>query len=208
MSITLSSLGFFLTSAVNIIAFYSSTLFSRAGASVTKSLFFSWGFGLVNFAFAWPAVWTIDTFGRRALLLFTFPNMCWSLLAAGFSFYIKGGAKLPCIALFIYIFDAFYSPGMGPVPFTYSAEVCMSSLLSTTPNLKTNKTTSPPIPPRSRHGLRSSNQQLLGLSPFPDPPTHAHSLHHNRRLWLLRRPELPGLLDDSLVAPRDQTTHT
>lgn len=32
-------------------------------------------------------------------------------------------ARLGCIALFIYIFDAFYSPGMGPVPFTYSAEV-------------------------------------------------------------------------------------
>lgn len=27
------------------------------------------------------------------------------------------------IALFVYLFDAFYSPGEGPVPFTYSAEV-------------------------------------------------------------------------------------
>ena len=27
------------------------------------------------------------------------------------------------IAVFIYLFDAFYSPGEGPVPFTYSAEV-------------------------------------------------------------------------------------
>jgi hypothetical protein len=27
------------------------------------------------------------------------------------------------IAFFIYLFDAFYSPGEGPVPFTYSAEV-------------------------------------------------------------------------------------
>jgi hypothetical protein len=34
----------------------------------------SWGFGLINFLFAWPAVWTIDTFGRRALLLFTYPS--------------------------------------------------------------------------------------------------------------------------------------
>jgi hypothetical protein len=31
--------------------------------------------GLVNFVFAWPAIWTIDTFGRRTLLLFTFPQM-------------------------------------------------------------------------------------------------------------------------------------
>ncbi|KAF2456155.1 MFS transporter [Lineolata rhizophorae] len=110
---------------INIIAFYSSTIFREAGASVTESLMASWGFGIVNWAFAWPAVWTIDTFGRRTLLLFTFPNMCWTLLAAGFCFWIpeSSSAHLGLIALFIYLFDAFYSPGEGPVPFTYSAEV-------------------------------------------------------------------------------------
>jgi MFS family permease len=110
---------------INIIAFYSSTVFSNAGASVTGSLLASWGFGLINFLFAWPAVWTIDTFGRRTLLLFTFPNMCWTLLAAGFCFWIpeSSDAHLGLIAFFIYLFDIFYSPGEGPVPFTYSAEV-------------------------------------------------------------------------------------
>jgi MFS family permease len=75
--------------------------------------------------FAWPAIWTIDTFGRRTLLLFTFPNMAWTLLAAGFCFLIpgQGDGRLGVIALFIYLFAAFYSPGEGPVPFTYSAEV-------------------------------------------------------------------------------------
>lgn len=110
---------------INIIAFYSSTIFSNAGASNSEALWASWGFGLINFLFAWPAVYTIDTFGRRALLLFTFPNMCWTLLAAGFCFYIPTSSKahLGMIAFFIYLFDIFYSPGEGPVPFTYSAEV-------------------------------------------------------------------------------------
>lgn len=51
--------------------------------------------------------------------------MCWSLLAAGFCFWIpkESSARLGCIALFVYLFDAFYSPGEGPIPFTYSAEV-------------------------------------------------------------------------------------
>lgn len=51
--------------------------------------------------------------------------MAWSLLAAAFCFYIPedSTAHLALIALFIYIFAAFYSPGEGPVPFTYSAEV-------------------------------------------------------------------------------------
>lgn len=110
---------------INIVAFYSSTIFEQAGASTTGALLASWGFGLVNFLFAFPAVWTIDTYGRRSLLLFTFPQMAWTLLAAGFSFYIPSESKahLGVVALFIFLFAAFYSPGEGPVPFTYSAEV-------------------------------------------------------------------------------------
>lgn len=75
--------------------------------------------------FAFPAFWTIDTFGRRTLLLFTFPNMAWTLLAAGLCYIIpqSSSAHLGLVALFIFIFAAFYSPGEGPVPFTYSAEV-------------------------------------------------------------------------------------
>ncbi|KAG6860461.1 hypothetical protein C0995_010815 [Termitomyces sp. Mi166 len=110
---------------INIIAFYSSSIFSEAGYTNKQALLASWGFGMVNWVFAFPAVWTIDTFGRRNLLLFTFPNMAWTLLAAGFSFFIPMGnsARVPCIALFVFLFAAFYSPGEGPVPFTYSAEV-------------------------------------------------------------------------------------
>ncbi|KAL1897600.1 hypothetical protein Sste5346_003906 [Sporothrix stenoceras] len=109
---------------INIIAFYSSSIFTNAGASVQKALLASWGYGLVNFAFAWPAIWTIDRFGRRFLLLFTFPHMAWTLLAAGFCFWIPSTspASLPCIALFVFLFAAVYSPGEGPVPWTYSAE--------------------------------------------------------------------------------------
>ncbi|KAJ6187681.1 hypothetical protein N7519_002589 [Penicillium mononematosum] len=65
---------------INIVAFYSSTVFKNAGASATQALFASWGFGL-------------------------------------------GTAHLASIAFFVFLFAAFYSPGEGPVPFTYSAEV-------------------------------------------------------------------------------------
>ncbi|OJD40562.1 sugar transporter [Diplodia corticola] len=110
---------------INIIAFYSSTVFKAAGASRLEALLASWGFGLTNFVFAFPALWTIDTFGRRNLLLFTFPQMAWTLLAAGLCFLIPASspAHLGLVAMFVFLFAAFYSPGEGPVPFTYSAEV-------------------------------------------------------------------------------------
>ncbi|KAF2023355.1 hypothetical protein EK21DRAFT_105367 [Setomelanomma holmii] len=75
---------------INIIVFYSSTIFKEGGATEKEVLIASFGFGLVNFLFAWPA---------------------------------EDPAHLGLIAFFVYLFGAFYSPGEGPVPFTYSAEV-------------------------------------------------------------------------------------
>jgi len=42
---------------INIIAFYSSTIFLEAGYSQKSALLASFGFGLVNWVFAFPAVW-------------------------------------------------------------------------------------------------------------------------------------------------------
>ncbi|KAI8237265.1 putative metabolite transport protein YfiG [Colletotrichum sp. SAR 10_96] len=94
---------------INIIAFYSSTIFKEAGTSEFNALLASFGFGMVNFLFAWPAIWTIDTFGRRSLLLGTFPMMAWTLLAAGLCTLIPGtgGVHLGLVALFVYLFAAF-----------------------------------------------------------------------------------------------------
>ncbi|AEO67862.1 0aee102a-6c78-4519-849c-70092b746bbd [Thermothielavioides terrestris] len=109
---------------INIIAFYSTTVFKENGSDEFHALLASFGFGLINWAFAFPAFWTIDTFGRRSLLLFTFPQMTWTLLAAGlFTLLDMGTARTALVALFVYLFGAFYSPGEGPVPFAYSAEV-------------------------------------------------------------------------------------
>jgi hypothetical protein len=51
--------------------------------------------------------------------------MIWTLLAAGLSSLVpvEGRAYLGLVALFIFLFSAFYSPGEGQVPFTYSAAV-------------------------------------------------------------------------------------
>ncbi|KZZ95551.1 General substrate transporter [Moelleriella libera RCEF 2490] len=117
---------------INIIAFYSTTIFEQAFKNDSnkqfKAMIGSFGFGLVNWLFAFPAFFTIDTFGRRSLLLFTFPQMFWTLLAAGLCTLIDDTGDLVnvrtgLVCLFVFLFGAFYSPGEGPVPFTYSAEV-------------------------------------------------------------------------------------
>ncbi|RSM02180.1 hypothetical protein CDV31_011024 [Fusarium ambrosium] len=111
--------------SINIISFYSSSIFVQSGVSEQKALWASWGFGLVNFAFAIPALWLIDAHGRRTLLPFTFPHMAWTLLVAGCCFLINrdGTTRLALIALFIFSFTAFYSIGLGPVCYVYTADV-------------------------------------------------------------------------------------
>lgn len=111
---------------INVIAYYSSSIFVESNLSEIKAMLASWGFGMINFIFAIPAFYTIDTFGRRNLLLTTFPLMAIFLLMAGFGFWIpfdtNASGRLACITVGIYLFACVYSSGEGPVPFTYSAE--------------------------------------------------------------------------------------
>nr|ODN95042.1 D-xylose-proton symporter [Cryptococcus depauperatus CBS 7855] len=109
---------------VNAIVYYTASIFTSAGFSQISALLASFGFGLINALFAIPGMFTIDRFGRRPLLLVTFPIMAVLLLFTGFCFWIPGRkARIGCVALGIYLYDMAYSPGEGPVPFTYSAEV-------------------------------------------------------------------------------------
>ncbi|KAG0144642.1 hypothetical protein CROQUDRAFT_134230 [Cronartium quercuum f. sp. fusiforme G11] len=112
---------------VNVIAYYSSQVFTEAGFTNKQALLTTMGTGLVNWVFAIPALYTIDTFGRRNLLLVTFPIMAFCLLLTGMAFFIpftgEGDTRRAgLVASGIYLYMVFYSPGAGPVPFTYSAE--------------------------------------------------------------------------------------
>ena len=105
-------------SGINVMTFYSSAIFAQAGYSTRDCLLASLGFGLTMFVFALPAVWTMDRFGRRNLLLFTFPNMAGCLLIAGCCFLLSKNltARVPLIAFFIYLFTALYGPGELHIP--------------------------------------------------------------------------------------------
>jgi hypothetical protein len=105
--------------AINILAFYSTTLFrdsdnrSRTAQEAAENpttnslapLWYSWGFGLTNFLFAFPAYYLIDRKGRRYLLLATFPLMALMLLASAFSYKIPAGqAHIGVIYFFFILF--------------------------------------------------------------------------------------------------------
>lgn len=131
-------------------------MFREAGFDTRMALITSLGCGITNWIFALPAVYTIDTFGRRNLLLTTFPLMCISLLFTGFSFYIPDQtSRTACVATGIYLFMIVYSPGEGPVPFTYSAEAFVS--LPFNPYRRGLLILPAPLHSRHRHVLRNSH---------------------------------------------------
>ncbi|KAL4816992.1 hypothetical protein BDW67DRAFT_161247 [Aspergillus spinulosporus] len=112
---------------INIISFYSSSIFSEVGYSNSEALYASLGYGAVQVLATIPTLFLIDTKGRRTLCLITFPGMCIFLLAAGLSMLVPDSAstsaQLGPVVLFIYLFTIMYSLGEGPVAFQYSAEV-------------------------------------------------------------------------------------
>ena len=110
-------------SGLGVLTLYSTTIFTSAGADSKEALLLSLGFALVFFFFSWIAVFTIDKYGRRKLLMSSTSQAIWILLAAGLCFLIRpDDARLVSIAVFLYLFAAVSSPGTGAVPFVYSAE--------------------------------------------------------------------------------------
>jgi hypothetical protein len=62
---------------------------------------------LYSFLFAFPGFFTIDRYGRRTLLMVTFPLMGIFLLMTGFAFFIPGEtspARVGVVALGIYLY--------------------------------------------------------------------------------------------------------
>ncbi|KAJ4185321.1 hypothetical protein NW767_012967 [Fusarium falciforme] len=113
---------------INIISFYSSSIFTRVGYSDDQALFASLGYGAIQVVFTIPTLFLIDTKGRRTLTLATFPMMCIFLLAGGLSLLndsesVSQAARIGPVVLFVYLFTIMYCLGEGPVAFQYSAEV-------------------------------------------------------------------------------------
>lgn len=80
-------------------------IFIESGYSTNSALLASMGTGILNWVFAIPAVFTIDKWGRRNLLLFTFPFLAIFLLWTGFSFWFQAPkAKVGMVTTGMYLF--------------------------------------------------------------------------------------------------------
>lgn len=115
---------------MNVLAYYSTTVLLAAGANARDALLGSMGFGIINWLFALPAFYTIDVFGRRGLLLSTFPFMAifHAVIAVAFlTTDASSDAQKTVVLIGMYLFAIAYSPGEGPVPFVSTSRIRCSA---------------------------------------------------------------------------------
>ncbi|RYP03834.1 hypothetical protein DL764_004884 [Monosporascus ibericus] len=105
-------------SGINVFAFYSGNVFKALGnernSEIQLPMLFSFAFGVVNFSFGLFAFKTIDSWGRRKLLLSTLPfmSLCLVITAICFDKIEEKAIQVATVATFL----------LGPVPFTMASE--------------------------------------------------------------------------------------
>jgi SP family arabinose:H+ symporter-like MFS transporter len=109
-------------SGINVVIDYAPKIFTKAGWNLDAGLFATFGLGIVNFAFTWVSILLIDKFGRRPLYIWGSAGMSVSLAGlaiAGFTGYFEGVLVLLLIVFFL----ASFASAIGPVFWTYVAEI-------------------------------------------------------------------------------------
>lgn len=112
---------FFQMCGINVVLFYSTTIFKSAGVELNPGIS-SIIIAGVQMVFSILSATVADRFGRKTLLIFSNAFMCIGLLGIGSFFLIASHLTwLPLVSLSIFIIA--FSVGMGPVSFILLGEL-------------------------------------------------------------------------------------
>ncbi len=113
---------------INVVLYYASKIFSNMGASTDTSLLQTIIVGAVNLSFTVIAIFTVDRFGRRPLMIIGALGMAFSMILLGFTFYLE---KLGMTSLlFMLLYTAFFAMSWGPVTWVLLSEIFPNSIRS------------------------------------------------------------------------------
>jgi len=111
---------------INVVMYYAGDIFRSMGAGNDSSLLQTIVVGLVNMAFTVVAIFTVDRFGRKPLMIIGAIAMGLSMLALGFSFFF---GKIGILALiFMLSYTAAFAMSWGPVTWVMLAEIFPNSI--------------------------------------------------------------------------------
>jgi len=113
---------------INVVLYYASNIFRNMGSSTDSSLLQTIIVGIVNLLFTVLAIYTVDKFGRKPLMIIGSIGMAASMIALGFAFYFNalGIAAL----IFMLIYTAAFAMSWGPVCWVLLSEIFPNSIRS------------------------------------------------------------------------------
>jgi SP family xylose:H+ symportor-like MFS transporter len=107
---------------INVFLYYAPEIFKRiAGAKSDVALLQTVVVGVVNMAFTVVAIWTVDRWGRKPLMIAGFAGMGISLLALGLATYFQRTDVW--VLVFILGYIASFALSVGPVTWVILSEV-------------------------------------------------------------------------------------
>jgi SP family arabinose:H+ symporter-like MFS transporter len=107
---------------IDAIIYYGPRIMEQAGFGLSDALGSQVVIGAINMIFTLLAIWQIDKFGRKPLLLSGTLGMFISLLAIGFLFFINRAEGILLLSL-ILIFIASFAFSLGPVVWVILSEI-------------------------------------------------------------------------------------
>lgn len=110
-------------SGINVIMYYAPMIFEKAGASTNAAMLQAVAVGVTNMVFTIIAMFFIDKFGRKTLLLVGAVGMFFSLAGAAFHYYFENLLTGVGIVIFIVGFIAFFAFSQGAVIWVFLAEI-------------------------------------------------------------------------------------
>jgi MFS transporter, SP family, xylose:H+ symportor len=113
---------------INVVLYYAGNIFRNMGNSNDSSMIQTIIVGIVNLVFTVLAIFTVDRFGRKPLMIIGGVGMAISMFGLGFSFYF---GKLGIGALiFMLTYTAAFAMSWGPVTWVLLSEIFPNSVRS------------------------------------------------------------------------------
>jgi len=108
-------------SGINVLFNYAENIFKSAGLGVNTILFFIVITGVVNMAFTFVALATVDRWGRRSLMLFGCTGIALSHLLLGLAYRLQ--LKGPAVLIFSLAAIGCYSMSLAPITWVLISEI-------------------------------------------------------------------------------------
>ena len=114
---------------INVVPYYAPEIFKTMGAATDAALLQQIVVGAVNLSFTCLAIFTVDRFGRRPLMIIGALIMAASMLVLGTTFYTHSVGIGSLICMLVY--TAGFAMSGGPVCWVLLAEIFPNSIRST-----------------------------------------------------------------------------